>query len=101
MDTIARKFVAEPHVRKLVASQAPAPTGQHFLVIKKNGDGRPCAFGKSSEFADALQVADDQWDAHGYVVDSTGRRSGCCYDGEVVGVYEIHLVSSKPLGEQL
>lgn len=96
-----RKFVyRDARVRQLVDEQAPAPKGRHFLVIKKNSDGRPCAWGKSSEFADALQVADEQWDAHGFV-DDYGERSGCCYIGETVGEYEVHLVSDKPLHEQL
>jgi hypothetical protein len=85
--------------KSLVESQAPAPAGRHFLVIKKNGDGRPCAWGKGSEFADCVEMADQQWDQHGEV-DATGKRTGCCYPGETFGGYEVHLVSDKPLHEQ-
>lgn len=102
MANTERRFVyLDGRVRRLVESQAPAPKGRHFLVIKKNSDGRPCAWGKSSEFADAVQVADEGWASHGYVLDSTGKRSGFCYEGETVGEYEVHLVSDKPLSEQL
>jgi hypothetical protein len=97
-----RKFVfTDDRVRQLVDEQRPAPKGRHFLVIKPNTDGRPCAWGKSSEFADAVQVADEQWDAHGEVADGTGRRTGLCYHDEEAGPYHVHLVSDRPLGEQV
>src|SRR5690348_7101400 len=97
-----RKFTfTDRRVRELAGSQKPAPTGRHFLVIKRNGDGRPCSFGKAAEFTDAVQVADEQWDLHGEVIDDTGKRSGCCYPGETVGEYQVLMVSSKPLAEQV
>lgn len=96
-----RKFrFLDASTMKLVAAQAPAPAGKHFLVIKKNGDGRPCAWGKGREFADCVQVADEQWDCHGEP-DETGKRCGSCYPGETVGEYEVHIVSDRPLHEQV
>jgi len=92
IETKDRKFVyLNANVKRLVDSQAPSPKGTHFMVIKKNSDGRPCAWGKGSEFADCVQVADEQWDAHG--------DGGCCYPGETVGEYEVHLVSSQPISK--
>lgn len=97
-----RKFTyRDGRVRALVASQKPAPSGRHFLVIKTNGDGRPCAFGKAREFTDAVQVAEHQWDMHGEYDETTGRRCGSCYPGETVGEYEVHMVSDKPISEQV
>jgi hypothetical protein len=97
-----RKFTfTDARVRSLVDEQLPAPKGRHFLVIKTNSEGRPCAWGKGSEFADAVTVADEQWDRHGAVIDATGARSGCCYEGETVGEYQVHMVSDKPLSEQV
>ena len=102
MKKIDRRFeYLDARVRQLVDEQAPAPKGSHFLVIKTNGDGRPCAWGKAPEFTDALETAEAGWDAHGAVVDSSGKRSGRCYDGEPVGAYEVHLVSDRPLSEQV
>jgi hypothetical protein len=97
-----RKFIyPDARVRKLVVEQKPAPRGAHFLVVKTNGDGRACAWGKAAEFTDAVERADQVWSEHGYVVDGTGKRSGCCYDGETVGEYQVHLVGDRPLQEQL
>lgn len=84
--------IREPAVRRLVDSHAPAPRGTHYLVIKANSEGRPCAWGKAEEFDVAVRVADEQWAKHG--------EGGCgaCYPGETVGNYEVHLVSSDPVG---
>lgn len=102
MKTKDRKFVfADARVRQLVEAQGPAPKGCHFLVIKPNTDGRPCAWGKAAEFDDAVHVADEQWDEHGEVLDGSGKRSGHCYHGEEAGPYHVHLVSDRPLAEQV
>jgi hypothetical protein len=93
-----RKFTyRDARVRQLVDEQKPAPRGLHFLVIKTNSEGRPCAWAKGSEFTDAVEHAERMWENHGEVVDGTGKRSGCCYPGETVGEYQVHIVSDAPL----
>ncbi len=94
-----RKFTyIDLKVRKLI--DRPAPRGKHFLVIKTNSEGRPCAWGKGPEFTDAVERADELWAAHGDVIDATGKRSGCCYPGETVGEYQVYLIGDAPLHTQ-
>lgn len=80
----------DARVRQLVDEARPAPRGSHFLVVATNSEGRPCGWGKASEFTDAVEVADRAWDAHGH--------GDGCYPGETRGAYEVHLVSDAPVG---